>query len=158
MSTWKCLYYALVCCLGSHTFKWLVGDIYSLPHTSSRWTESSSFLSTGAPDSPVHTGQALFTMRCPATSADRWSLQQSTVGSNRCLTVQCTPDSPVLQPKSVVVGLSALTVRLSHKTVWCTPGMHCALSGAPPGRWLTAHFLDFFADSLGFFCSWVLDF
>jgi hypothetical protein len=23
--TWKCLQYALVCCLGSHTFKWLVG-------------------------------------------------------------------------------------------------------------------------------------
>jgi hypothetical protein len=25
MITWKCLYYAFVCCLGSHTLKWLVG-------------------------------------------------------------------------------------------------------------------------------------
>jgi hypothetical protein len=37
---------------------------------SSRWTESSSFLSTGIPDSPVHTRQYLV----PATSADRWGL------------------------------------------------------------------------------------
>jgi hypothetical protein len=66
MSTWKCLYYALVCCL--------LGGIYSLPHTSSRWIESNNFLLVGALDSPVHTGQALFTIRCPATSADRWGL------------------------------------------------------------------------------------
>jgi hypothetical protein len=50
--------YDLVCFLGSHTSKWPVGGIYSLPHTSSRWTESSSFLSTGAPD------MAMFTVRC----------------------------------------------------------------------------------------------
>jgi hypothetical protein len=31
MSTWECLYYALVCCLGSHPSKWSVGGIYSLP-------------------------------------------------------------------------------------------------------------------------------
>jgi hypothetical protein len=31
MSTSKCLLYALVCFLGSHTLKWPVGGIYSLP-------------------------------------------------------------------------------------------------------------------------------
>jgi hypothetical protein len=154
MSSWKCLYYALVCCLGSHTSKWPVGGIYSLSHNYSRW----SFLSMGAPNSLVHTGQALFTVWCPATSTDRWGLQQSIVGSDCFLTVWCTPDSLVLQPKSAVDGLSAQTVWVSHRTVRCTPDMHYALSGAPPGRWLTAHFMDFFTDFLGFFYSWVLDF
>jgi hypothetical protein len=50
------------------------GCIYSPHHNYSRWTESSSFLSTGAMDSPVHTRQALFIVRCPATSADRWGM------------------------------------------------------------------------------------
>jgi hypothetical protein len=104
MSTWKCLYYAFVCCLGSHTFKCPVGGICSLPHTSSRWTESNRFLWMSAQDSPVHTRQALFTIWCPATSADRWGLQQATVGSNRCQTVRCTQDSPVLQPESARCG------------------------------------------------------
>jgi hypothetical protein len=33
MSTWKCLYYALVCCLGSHTLKWPVGVVFIGPNT-----------------------------------------------------------------------------------------------------------------------------
>jgi hypothetical protein len=33
MSTWKCLYYALVCFLGSHTLKWLVGVVFIDPNT-----------------------------------------------------------------------------------------------------------------------------
>jgi hypothetical protein len=28
MSTWKCLQHVLVCCLGSHTFKWPLGGVY----------------------------------------------------------------------------------------------------------------------------------
>jgi hypothetical protein len=81
-----------------------LGSIYSLLHTSSHWTKSSSFLLTGAPDSPVHIGHTLFTVWCPATSADRWILQQSPVGSDRRQTVQCTPDSPMLHPKSTHCG------------------------------------------------------
>jgi hypothetical protein len=87
MSTWKCLLYALVCCLSSHTLKWPVGVVFIGPNPiSSRWTEGGNFLSTGTPDSPVR-----------AMSAERWGLQHSTVGSDRCLTVRCTPDNPVLQ-------------------------------------------------------------
>jgi hypothetical protein len=33
MSTWKCLYYALVCCLGSHTLKWPVEGVFIAPNT-----------------------------------------------------------------------------------------------------------------------------
>jgi hypothetical protein len=38
LSTWvyehlKCLYYALVCCLGSHTLKWPVGVVFIGPNT-----------------------------------------------------------------------------------------------------------------------------
>jgi hypothetical protein len=33
MSTWECLRYALVCCLRSHTLKWLVGGVFIAPNT-----------------------------------------------------------------------------------------------------------------------------
>jgi hypothetical protein len=33
MSTWECLLYALVCCLGPHTFKWPVGVVFIDPNT-----------------------------------------------------------------------------------------------------------------------------
>jgi hypothetical protein len=33
MSTWKCLLYALVCCLGSHTLNWSVGVVFIGPNT-----------------------------------------------------------------------------------------------------------------------------
>jgi hypothetical protein len=65
-------------CLGmllGLTREWPVGVVFIAfnPQTS-RWTESSSFLSSGAPDSPVHHRTA--TVQCPvhATSADRWRL------------------------------------------------------------------------------------
>jgi hypothetical protein len=32
MSSWKCLYYALVRCLGSHTLKWSVGVVFIGPN------------------------------------------------------------------------------------------------------------------------------
>jgi hypothetical protein len=103
MSTWKCLLYALVCFLGSHTSKWSIGSIYS-PHTSSHWIESSNFLSTGTPDSLVRTGHILFIVRCLP--------RQPTVGvcSSRLLdptatqTVWCQANSPVLQPESSHCG------------------------------------------------------
>jgi hypothetical protein len=41
-----------------------LGGIYSLPPQLLPLDRSSSFLLTGAPDSPVHAGQALFTVRC----------------------------------------------------------------------------------------------
>jgi hypothetical protein len=43
--------------LGLHTLKWPVGVVFIGPNPiSSCWTESSSFLSTGRPDSLVRTG------------------------------------------------------------------------------------------------------
>jgi hypothetical protein len=33
MSAWKCLLYALVCCLDSHTLKWSVGVVFIDPNT-----------------------------------------------------------------------------------------------------------------------------
>jgi hypothetical protein len=72
------------------------GGIYSLPHNYSRWTEATTFCQ-----------QAHRIVRCTldkhcslsdalATLADCWGLQQSTVGSDRCQTVRCTPNSPML--------------------------------------------------------------
>jgi hypothetical protein len=91
-----------------------------------------------------------------ATSADRWGLQQSTIGSDHCQIVRCTPDNPVLQPESA--WLRAPLRRLpgvppnnlvhtgqfgAHRTGYCS------LSGAPLVHCLTAHFMDFFAVSFG---------
>jgi hypothetical protein len=72
---WIFLLYALICCLGSHPLKWLVRVVFIGPnHSYSRWTESSSFLSMGAPDSPVYTGHDTVHCLVPTTSADRWGL------------------------------------------------------------------------------------
>jgi hypothetical protein len=138
MSTLKCLQYALVCCLGSHTSKWLVGGIYSLPHTSSRWTESSSFLLMGTPDNPVRTGHTLFTVRCLP--------RQLTIAvySNRLLDPTITETVRCCRPRAPVVGLSAQTVWVSHRTVRCTPDRvlfnvrctTCALAECP-SSWIS---------------------
>jgi hypothetical protein len=63
MSPWKCLLYALVCCLGSHTLELLVGGVFIAPNTKIAVREKLCSLrhtgqSGGAPDN------ALFTGRC----------------------------------------------------------------------------------------------
>jgi hypothetical protein len=79
---------------------WL-GVFIAFPHNYSRWTEATAFCRQAhqtvwcTPDMHCSLSGAL------ATSADRWSLQQPTVGSNHCQTVRCTLDSPVLQPEDV---------------------------------------------------------
>jgi hypothetical protein len=66
---------------------------------SSRWTESNSFLSTGALDSPVHTGQGTFTVRCMPRQPTVVVCSSRTLYPTVTQTVQYTPDSPVLQPE-----------------------------------------------------------
>jgi hypothetical protein len=79
-----------------------------------------------------------------SVAVDRWIRPLPRLsGAHR--RVQC------YSPRAPVVVLSVQTVRVSHQTVWCTPDKYCLLSGAPPGCWLAAHFMDFFTDSLGFF-------
>jgi hypothetical protein len=63
MSSWECLLYALVCCLGSHTLEWSVGGVFIAPNTKLAIGEKLCSLQhtgqlSGAPDS------ALFTVRC----------------------------------------------------------------------------------------------
>jgi hypothetical protein len=148
---WICLLHALICCLGSHTLKWLVGLIFIGPNPiSSRWTENSSFLSTGTLDSPVPTtlvgrwvrplpslSSIHRTVWCPGHVSR--PLRSATV--DRCQTIRCTANSSVPQPKSACCGPLRADCPVSHRTCCCS------LSGGPPVRWLTALFLDFFADS-----------
>jgi hypothetical protein len=124
---WIRLLYSLICFLGSPTLKWPVGVVFIGPNPiSSRWTERSIFQSTGAPD------RALFTVRC--------LLRQPTIGicSSQLLDPTVTQTFRCYSLSTPVVGLFAQTVRLSHQTVRCATR-----------RWLTALFLDFFADSIG---------
>jgi hypothetical protein len=129
--------------------------IASTPPTS-RWTESSSFLSSGAPDSPVH--HRTLNSRCPVPP------RQPTVGacSSRPLdpTVAFlpvgTPDSPVHTGQSGATARECLSAaslrRLSgaspdspvHTGHRC-PVRHLALADSP--------FLDFFTDFFGLLCS-----
>jgi hypothetical protein len=67
----------LVCCLGSHTFKWPVGSsIYRPQLQTSRWRKAAVLC--GTPDSPVCTGQR--TVACPVRLAVALS-EQVTVGA-----------------------------------------------------------------------------
>jgi hypothetical protein len=59
-----------------HTLKLSVGVVFIGPNPiSSRWTESNIFLSTGAPDCPVRTGQGTVHSPVHATSVDRCHLR-----------------------------------------------------------------------------------
>jgi hypothetical protein len=84
-----CTWESSTICLGmflglQHLHGWL-GVIYSLPHTSSRWTESNNFLLTDAPDSPCnHCSLSGALPHQPTIGSDRWNLDP-----------RGTPDSPV---------------------------------------------------------------
>jgi hypothetical protein len=108
------------------------------------------FLSTGALDSPVPTEHALFTIRCPghvsrplgSASVDRW--------------IRPLPDYPVHTRQSGAIARGRLVAGPSAQTThWPTgqSGAHqigySSLSGVPPVRWLTVHFMDFFRRFLG---------
>ena len=125
--------------------------IASTPQTS-RWTESSSFLSSGAPDRHCAVSGARHVSRPLAPVAvDRWirplpSARWHTGQSGAHRTVRCTPDSPVLQPESACLCPLCADCPVPHRTVRCTPdtNVRCATR-----RWLTARFLDSFADFFG---------
>jgi hypothetical protein len=117
-----------------HTFKWSIGVVFIGPNPiSSCWTESSSFLSTGAPYSPVRTGQGI--VHCPvhATSVDRWIRPLVRLpGARR--TVRCG---------LMTVGLANVAdadcaadrwsgARLAHRTVRCTPDSLVIYSRSAP--------------------------
>jgi hypothetical protein len=84
----------------------------------------------------------------PTVAVCPWHTGQS--GAHR--TVRCHSQ------RAPSCDLSAQTVRLSHRTVRCTPDRFCSLSGAPPGAgWQPTSRISSLIP-LGFFCSWVLDF
>jgi hypothetical protein len=116
MSTWECLLYALVCCLGSHTLKWPVGMVFIDSNTKLVVGEK-LLLSTA--HRTVWWGHR--TVRCPCpvrlavgsdTTGDRWccrilhrtvwtSHQCSMASLHQChleldvgLLFPCAPDSP----------------------------------------------------------------
>jgi hypothetical protein len=143
LSTWKCLQCALVRCLGSHSFKWPVGGIYSLPLNYRNWTESCWFYRQ------AHHR----TVRCPG----HISRPLGFAAVNRWIRplLGCTPNGLVLQPKSAWSRASLRRLPGVPSDSPVRPDRYCSLSGAPQVRWLTAHFMDFFAVSFGllFFLS-----
>jgi hypothetical protein len=65
MSTWECLLYALVCCLGSHTLEWPVWGVFIAPNTKLAIGEKLYSLR--------HTGQC--NVHCPVCLAVGLTLQ-----------------------------------------------------------------------------------
>jgi hypothetical protein len=109
VSTWKCIQYALVCCLGSHTFKFLVGwCIYRPQLKSSRWRKAAALC--GTPDSPVplscapnhwiwHSRWPLalqaFTSDSPVSHRTvQWLFSPVPPGTSLWATIPCAPDNP----------------------------------------------------------------
>jgi hypothetical protein len=104
------------------------GVFIASPHNSSRWTEVAAFYRWAlrivrcTPDKHCSLSGVL------ATLAGRWGLQQPTVGFDRCQTVRCTLDSPVLQlegtclrgPLRRLPGVPPDTLLF---TVWCITGV-----------------------------------
>jgi hypothetical protein len=70
----------------------------------------------GTPDNLVHTGHALFTVRCTG----HVSRPLGSVAVDRYLDCPVTPDSPVLQPESARCGPLSTDCPVSHGTVPCT--------------------------------------
>jgi hypothetical protein len=64
MGTLECLLYALVCCLGSHTFEWPAGGVFIAPNTKLAVGEKLCSLR--------HTGQSRAPNRWSDTADDRW--------------------------------------------------------------------------------------
>jgi hypothetical protein len=90
MSTWKCLLYALVCCLGFHTLKWAVGGVFIAPNTKLTVGEKMCSLRhtrqcSGALDSVmVHRTVRWCTIQCTVHCPVRLALgltSQQTVGA-----------------------------------------------------------------------------
>jgi hypothetical protein len=69
MSTWECLLYALVCCLGSHTLEWPVGGVFIALHTKLAIGEK---LLRSAAHRTVHCSLSGTPSRWSDTAGDRW--------------------------------------------------------------------------------------
>jgi hypothetical protein len=136
----------LVCCLGSHTFKWPVGcSIYRPQLQNSHWRKAAVLC--GTPDSPMvhqtaHCSLSGAPSRCSIRAGDRWRRRLFHTGQSGAHTGQSggllfechlelavglefpgAPDSPAC----------------GHQTVRCATGQ----SGAPSHRKSTAAHLDF---------------
>jgi hypothetical protein len=125
MSTWKCLLYALVCCLGSHTLEWPVAGVFIAPNTKQAVGEK---LLLSAAHWCVE-------YNMPSTMSWVYIAINWTV---RWCTVQCTIHCPM----RLAVGLTPQTIVGAHAFYTGHSGCHTGqsdglLSTVPPGtsRW-----------------------
>jgi hypothetical protein len=133
VSSWKYLLYALVCYLGSHTFKWPVGGIYSPQHKTSHWRKA--VLSTAHRTVRWCTGQC--TVHC---------LVRLAVGLNRRRLLACrlftsnTLDSLVVfSPQCHLELAIGATIPGAPDSPACGTGQSCA----PDQTVRRQHFLCF---------------
>ena len=119
--------------------------VYSPHHNYSRWTESSSFLSTCAPESLVHTRHDTVHCPVPATSADCWV----------CISRPLDPPALVAH-RTVFCDLTPLSY--SRPSDVCSRGGSRLLVKFIVGRGLTRQCGELWPRSAEFFpraaCSW----
>jgi hypothetical protein len=141
LSSWKYALYALVCCLGSHTFKWLIRwSIYRPQLQNSRWTKAAVLC--GTPDSPVVHRTAHYSLsgapsRCSVRVGDRWRRRLFHTGQSSAHTGQSSgllsechlelavglvfhspPDSPVRLAQTVRSSTLGLFLDLLNVFFW----------------------------------------
>jgi hypothetical protein len=118
MSSWKCLLYALVCCLGSHTLKWPVGGVFIAPNTKlAVWRKVVAFYGTPGSLVPLPGAPSRWT----DTASDRWRcrLSHQTV---RMSHRQSCAFSPPVPPGTSCWSTVPLCIRQSgvwHQILWC---------------------------------------
>jgi hypothetical protein len=79
-----------------------LGGIYSLPHTSSRWTESNSFLSTGTPDKHCSVSDALPRQPIVEVCSSRpLDLTVAWLSGAHWTVWCCSPRAPIYRPLCV---------------------------------------------------------
>jgi hypothetical protein len=129
--------------LGLPHLEMTVGVVFIGPNPiTSHWTKSSSFLSTGTPNSVwclprqptvgVCSSRPLDltttqTIRCPGHVSRSLRSAAVVVGPDHCQTVRCR------RPRAPVVGLSAQTARCTTGQSGAHQTCCCSLFGAPPG-------------------------
>jgi hypothetical protein len=142
MSSLKCLLYALVCCLGSHTLKWPVGVVFINPNT--KLAVGKKLLLSVA-HRTVRWGHRTVWCPCPVCLAIGLTPQVTVGGADfyirqsRCHTGQSSGFFPPVPP---VTSHWATVPECTRQSGVCHRTIRCSLAGQSASGNTCLRFLD----------------